>query len=122
MFRFGSLWNVDFNYVLLQFSKWKASNLLHRQARGTVFKVFRCSKLELDNGRPVHDIAKYQERTAEACGVGLSTVKCIVNEKKCFLNARASNYQRQKADIIAWLSGEQALHTHTCKARYRIQS
>jgi hypothetical protein len=45
--------------------------VLHRQARELVYKVFSYFKHEADAGMPVHEVAKAQERTAEVCDVAL---------------------------------------------------
>jgi hypothetical protein len=54
--------------------------VLHRQARESVYKVFSYCKRETDAGMPVHDVAKAQERTAEAWDIRIRSVQRIISE------------------------------------------
>jgi hypothetical protein len=55
--------------------------VLHRQARVLVYKVFSYFKREADAGMPVHDVAKAQERTAEAYDVSIRSVQRIITRR-----------------------------------------
>jgi hypothetical protein len=50
--------------------------VLYRQAKVLVYKVFNYFKHEIDAGMPVHDVAKEQERTAEACNSQYDLEEC----------------------------------------------
>jgi hypothetical protein len=54
--------------------------VLHRQAREMVYKVFRYFRREADAGMSVHDVANAQERTAESCDISTAGVQRIINE------------------------------------------
>jgi hypothetical protein len=45
-----------------------------------VYKVFSYFKHEADAGMPVHDVAKVQERTSEACNISIGSVQRIISE------------------------------------------
>jgi hypothetical protein len=67
--------------------------VLHKQARYVVFKVFGYIKRDVDNGHPVYDVAKCQERAADACRVGLRTPQCTVKEVKSSVKPLKSDGQ-----------------------------
>jgi hypothetical protein len=48
--------------------------VLHRQTREMVYKVFSYFKSEADAGTPVHDVAKAEERTADAYDTSIRIV------------------------------------------------
>jgi hypothetical protein len=54
--------------------------VLYRQARELVYKVFGYLKSEAHAGMPVHDVAKAQERNAEVCDVSCGSVRRIIGE------------------------------------------
>jgi hypothetical protein len=54
--------------------------VLQRQARELVYKVFSYLKREADADMPVHDVAKAQGRTVEACDFSIESVQRIINE------------------------------------------
>ena len=56
--------------------------VLHRQAREMIFRVFNFFKREAEAGMPLCDVARAQERTSGACGVGVRSVQRIVSEAK----------------------------------------
>jgi hypothetical protein len=54
--------------------------VLHRQVRKLVYKVFSYFKREADTGMPVHDVAKPQDRTDVACDIIIGIVPKITSE------------------------------------------
>jgi hypothetical protein len=54
--------------------------VLQRQARELVYKVFSYFKREADSGLSIHDAAKQQERGAERCDVSIGRVHGIISE------------------------------------------
>jgi ABC-type proline/glycine betaine transport system ATPase subunit len=54
--------------------------ILHRQARELVYKVFSYFKREENAGMQGHGVAKAQERTAEACDISIKSVQRIISE------------------------------------------
>jgi hypothetical protein len=54
--------------------------VLHRQARELEYKVFSYFKREAYAGMTVNDIAKAQERTAEACDITTGSMQRIISE------------------------------------------
>jgi hypothetical protein len=59
--------------------------VLHEQARGIVVEVLGHLKWAADSSHPVHDVAKCQECTADACGVALRTVSPLLSEENLCL-------------------------------------
>ena len=64
--------------------------VLHRQAREMIYKVHCYFQREAEKHVDFPHVARVQERTAEACGVGIRTVQRIVNETKQSLDASGS--------------------------------
>jgi hypothetical protein len=56
-------------------SERRRRQIIHRQAREPVYKVFIYFKREADVGMPVHDVARAQELTDEACEKALEVCK-----------------------------------------------
>lgn len=73
----------------------QSRQVLHKQARGIVFRVYQYFKsLSSAESAPPHGagraVAKCQEQTAEACGIGLRTVQRISSEANASLQACGS--------------------------------
>jgi hypothetical protein len=72
--------------------------VVRRQARELVYKVYSYFKRESDAGMPVHDVAKAQERTAEACEKVLKVCKeLLAKAKSQFLSLYISGATRLRS-------------------------
>jgi hypothetical protein len=54
--------------------------VLRRQARELVYKVFSYFNREADAGMPVHFVAKSQERTGHECNIIIGSVQRIISD------------------------------------------
>lgn len=75
--------------------KEKSRQVLHKQARHIVFRVYQFFKRESEQGTDIArgafpSVAKCQERTAQACDVGLRTVQRIASEANISIKASGS--------------------------------
>ena len=57
--------------ILKMWEQETTRRVLHKQARDMIFKVHAYFKREADNVAPIDSVAKCQERTGNARGVGL---------------------------------------------------